>query len=187
MHTANGRRSAIERALDGSTYPSWMLVPSSLCKKVVSCMKHINLYSGLVMPSSGWWSPIAPILLTTEFENKNRNSSWHFVTRLILKLVYEISFKIYFTSQAYTYIQPTASILPTTEFENKKRNSSWNFVARVILKAVHKSALVPYFQHLNFKYIYFLPVPSSNLDSNLRHLRKDRLINGSYRLPCLSH
>ncbi len=140
MHTVNGRGSAIKRALDGSTYPSWKLVPSSLWKKVVSCMKHINLYSGLVTPSSGWWSPIAPILLTTGFENKKRNSSWNFVARVILKLVYEISLNIYFTSQAYACIQPTASILLTTEFENKKRNSSWNFVARVIVKAVHKSA-----------------------------------------------
>jgi hypothetical protein len=28
-------------------------------RKNVSCMKCNNLYSGLVMPSSGWWSPIA--------------------------------------------------------------------------------------------------------------------------------
>ncbi len=30
----------------------------SLQQKIVSCMKHNNLYSGLVTPSSGWWSPI---------------------------------------------------------------------------------------------------------------------------------
>ncbi len=30
----------------------------SLQKKLVSCVKCNNLYSGLVTPSSGWWSPI---------------------------------------------------------------------------------------------------------------------------------
>ncbi len=34
----------------------------SLQKHLVSCMKCNNLYSGLVMPSSGWWSPIEPSL-----------------------------------------------------------------------------------------------------------------------------
>ncbi len=32
----------------------------SLQKNLVSCMKCNNLYSGLVTPSSGWWSPINP-------------------------------------------------------------------------------------------------------------------------------
>jgi hypothetical protein len=31
----NGRESAIDRALDGSTYPGLMLVLSSLCKKKI--------------------------------------------------------------------------------------------------------------------------------------------------------
>ncbi len=55
----NGRESAINRALNGSTNP-WLKASAffSLQKKLVSCMKHINIYSGLVMPSSGWWSPI---------------------------------------------------------------------------------------------------------------------------------
>jgi hypothetical protein len=33
----------------------------SLQKNLVSCMKHNNLYSGLVTPSSGWWSPIVNV------------------------------------------------------------------------------------------------------------------------------
>ncbi len=33
-------------------------MPSSLFKKIFSCMKCNSLYSGLVTPSSGWWSPI---------------------------------------------------------------------------------------------------------------------------------
>jgi len=32
---ANGKESAINRALDGSTYPGWNLAPSSLLKKLV--------------------------------------------------------------------------------------------------------------------------------------------------------
>ncbi len=60
----NGKASTVNRALDGCTYPSLKLVPSSLCKKIVSCMKCNNLYSGLVMPSSGWWSPITLSVVT---------------------------------------------------------------------------------------------------------------------------
>jgi len=45
-----GRYSAVNRALDGSTYPGKKLVPFSLCKKIV-VKKCINLYLGLLMPS----------------------------------------------------------------------------------------------------------------------------------------
>ncbi len=40
---------------------SWLKASAffSLQKKFVSCMKYSNLYSGIVTPSSGWWSPIA--------------------------------------------------------------------------------------------------------------------------------
>jgi hypothetical protein len=47
------RGLAVNRTIDGSTYPGEKLVPSSPCKNIVSCMKHINLYWGLFMPSSG--------------------------------------------------------------------------------------------------------------------------------------
>jgi hypothetical protein len=45
-----GRGSAVNKALDGSTYPGQKLVPSSFCKKIVSCMKCNNLYLGLMEP-----------------------------------------------------------------------------------------------------------------------------------------
>jgi hypothetical protein len=34
-------------------------------QKIVSCMKCNNLYLGLVMPSSGWWSPIRHVQSST--------------------------------------------------------------------------------------------------------------------------
>jgi hypothetical protein len=54
----NGRESAVNTLLDGSNYPGWKLVPSSLCKKNLAVKKWSNLYLGSVMPSSGWLSPI---------------------------------------------------------------------------------------------------------------------------------
>ncbi len=36
----------------------------SLQTNFASCMKCNNLYSGLVMPSSGWWSPIKPFRMS---------------------------------------------------------------------------------------------------------------------------
>ncbi len=48
----NGRESAINRALDGSTYPGWKLVPSSLCQKKFAVKKRNNLYLVLGAESS---------------------------------------------------------------------------------------------------------------------------------------
>jgi hypothetical protein len=48
----NRRYSAVNRMLDGDTYPGKKQVPSSLCKKII-VKKHSNLHLGLVMPSSG--------------------------------------------------------------------------------------------------------------------------------------
>ncbi len=53
LFVANGRGSAVYRALDGSIYPSYKLVPSSLAKKCLVVKKCNNLYLGLVKPSSG--------------------------------------------------------------------------------------------------------------------------------------
>jgi hypothetical protein len=49
----NGRESAVNRALDGSTYPGKSSCPLLFAKKIVSCMKCNNLYLGLVTPSNG--------------------------------------------------------------------------------------------------------------------------------------
>jgi hypothetical protein len=49
----NGRETAVNRAIDGSTYTSKKLWPSSLRKKNLVDKKHNNLYLGLVMPYSG--------------------------------------------------------------------------------------------------------------------------------------
>jgi hypothetical protein len=57
IHQNNGRESALNRALDGSTYHGLKLVSSSLWKKIV-VRKWNNLYLGLVMSSSEWKSPI---------------------------------------------------------------------------------------------------------------------------------
>jgi hypothetical protein len=35
----NRRESALNRVLDGSTYPGFKLVPSSLCKKTYTCQE----------------------------------------------------------------------------------------------------------------------------------------------------
>ncbi len=40
-------------------------MPSSFSKKIVSCMKRNNLYLGLFLPSSGWWSPIRHVQSST--------------------------------------------------------------------------------------------------------------------------
>jgi hypothetical protein len=52
VKTQNGRESSINRALDGSTYPSSKLMLSSLCKKKLVVKKCNNLYLGLLMPTS---------------------------------------------------------------------------------------------------------------------------------------
>jgi hypothetical protein len=48
-----GRESTVNIALDGITYLSEKLVPSSLCGKKLFVKEHNNLYLGLVTPSSG--------------------------------------------------------------------------------------------------------------------------------------
>jgi hypothetical protein len=50
--SSNGRESAINRAIDGSTYPGKKVVPSSLCKQNLVIKKHKKIYLGLV-PSRG--------------------------------------------------------------------------------------------------------------------------------------
>ena len=55
---SNGKEATINRALDGSTYPSWKLVHSVFGKLNYGGLKHNSLYLGLVLPSGGWQSLI---------------------------------------------------------------------------------------------------------------------------------
>jgi len=52
LEPENGREAAVNRDLDGSTYPSSKLAPSSLCKKILIVKKCNNFYLVLVMLSS---------------------------------------------------------------------------------------------------------------------------------------
>jgi hypothetical protein len=49
----NGKEATINRALDGSMYPSKKLVHSVFGKINYGGLKHNNLYLGLVKPSGG--------------------------------------------------------------------------------------------------------------------------------------
>ncbi len=55
---ANGKEATINRALDGSTYPSYKIVHSVFGKINYAGLKHNSLYLGLVLPSGGWQSLI---------------------------------------------------------------------------------------------------------------------------------
>ncbi len=57
-NSTNGAESVVNRAIDGSTYPSKKLKLSFIFAKNIIVMKHNNLYMALVTPSSGWWRPI---------------------------------------------------------------------------------------------------------------------------------
>ncbi len=52
--TANGKEATVNRALDGSTYPSLKVVHSVFGKINYGGLKHNSLYLGLVLPSGGW-------------------------------------------------------------------------------------------------------------------------------------
>jgi hypothetical protein len=54
----NGRQSAVNRAQDGSTYPSLKIVPSSVCIKNVSHLETQQLFLGIGYAISGRLSPI---------------------------------------------------------------------------------------------------------------------------------
>ncbi len=50
---------------------------ASLCKKIFSCMKCNNLYSGLVTPSSRWWSTIGLSQVVLDIFFNLIKVNWH--------------------------------------------------------------------------------------------------------------
>jgi hypothetical protein len=50
---SNGKEATLNRALDGSTYPSQKLVHYVFGKINYGGLKHNSLYLGLVLPSGG--------------------------------------------------------------------------------------------------------------------------------------
>jgi hypothetical protein len=58
----NGKEATVNRALDGSTYPSLNLVHSVFGKINYGGLKHNSLYLGLVLPSGGWQSLIYTLM-----------------------------------------------------------------------------------------------------------------------------
>ncbi len=61
----NGKEATVNRALDGSTYPSLKLLHSVFGKINYGGLKHNSLYLGLGLPSSGWQSLIETHVLST--------------------------------------------------------------------------------------------------------------------------